>query len=161
MKSITISKINLQVLFYTRFFLRHTYFFVLFHFFFSLFFGKVILQKNCRNRQTSSILSQMIVWTMFGAKIWRWISKWNFNFFTWNESWRCNLTKFSAVYMQSQADEITHKDVICNVVNYLTHFMENKENYLQTRSWINKIIIWPNNDAKIKDMRNLPKTIFQ
>ena len=60
MKSITISKINLQVLFYTRFFLRHTYFFVLFHFFFSLFFGKVILQKNCPNHQTSSILSRVV-----------------------------------------------------------------------------------------------------
>ena len=47
------------------------------------------------NRQTSFILSQMIVWITFGAKIWLWISKWNFNFFTWNESWRCNLTKFS------------------------------------------------------------------
>ena len=43
--------------------------------------------------QTSFILSQMIVWYTFGAKIWQWISKWNFNFFTWNESWRCNLTK--------------------------------------------------------------------
>ena len=47
------------------------------------------------NRQTSFILSQMIVWATFGAKIWLRISKWNFNFFTWNESWRYNLTKFS------------------------------------------------------------------
>ena len=47
-------------------------------------------------RQTSFILGQMIVWTTFGAKIWRWISKWNFNFFTWNESWRCKLMKFSS-----------------------------------------------------------------
>ena len=37
------------------------------------------------NRHTSFILIQMIVLTMFGAKTWGWISKWNFNYFTWNE----------------------------------------------------------------------------
>ena len=37
------------------------------------------------NRHTSFILIQMIVLTMFGAKTWGWTSKWNFNYFTWNE----------------------------------------------------------------------------
>ena len=61
----------------------------------------VVIRRNFHgeilawNRQTSFILSKMIVWTTFGAKIWWWISKWNFNFFTWNESWCCHLTKFS------------------------------------------------------------------
>ena len=31
------------------------------------------------------------------------------------------------VYMQYLADEITHKDVICNVVNYLTHLWKTKK----------------------------------